>query len=507
MRIKHISLFIAAAMLLTGCTAGKGQNSSAPVSTPANAPSVEEGTFSIAYSMQDGFNPYLSESNLTLQVADLLFEQMINISPHMVVEYRCISSVSISGLTATLTPDTSYRFTDGTAISALDIAACIEAGRTCAAYSGQLANIDKTEVVGSDVIITLKTPDSMFAYLLNLPVIKASELASRTPTCNGRYTYGGENLLIKNDSCNDVSLSAPNEIHLTAITGYDEIINSLSLGSVSLYITELENSSASSTTSLQTFYKINNLVFLGLNALKEGDNILSSSAGRRAVNSIIDRGIIAEKCYYSRAYPATGAFNPTYPCLNAKQALTQSADLGATEGIMNSLGYKKDSIDGYYKKGTKRLELNLLVFSGSTNKRYIANTLKEHFSQNGIYINLDETDNFDIYTQKIVSGEFDMYIGEVKLYNNMDLMPFMSGGAAASGIAQSETLNAAYEAFKQNAELATAYEKAFSEELPYIPLVWRCGTLVTAKNVHGIVPSVSNAFYDINELVCDAIHK
>ncbi|MEG2405175.1 MAG: hypothetical protein RSC01_09670, partial [Oscillospiraceae bacterium] len=86
-------------------------------------------------------------------------------------------------------------------------------------------------------------------------------------------------------------------------------------------------------------------------------------------------------------------------------------------------------------------------------------------------------------------------------------MPFMSGGAAASGIAQSETLNAAYEAFKQNAELANAYEKAFSEELPYIPLVWRCGTLVTAKNVHGIVPSVSNAFYDINELICDDIHK
>ncbi|MEG0485643.1 MAG: hypothetical protein RR576_09370, partial [Oscillospiraceae bacterium] len=90
MRIKHISLFVVAAMLLTGCTPGKGQNNSVPVSTPVNAPSVQEGTFAIAYSMQDGFNPYLSESNLTLQVADLLFEQMINISPHMVVEYRCV---------------------------------------------------------------------------------------------------------------------------------------------------------------------------------------------------------------------------------------------------------------------------------------------------------------------------------------------------------------------------------------------------------------------------------
>ena len=95
-----------------------------------------------------------------------------------------------------------------------------------------------------------------------------------------------------------------------------------------------------------------------------------------------------------------------------------------------------------------------------------------------------------------------MYIGEVKLYNNMDLAPFLPAGAAASGMVQSEALLAAYAAMRENIAHVPAYEAAFAAELPYVPLVWRCGTLVTAKNVHGIVPTVSNTFYNIDNLIC-----
>ena len=504
--IRASALVLACACLFSACTSVQKPPSSVPIaaaSLPASAePAATPGNFSIAYAPQDGFNPYLSQSNLTMQMGDLLFDHMVDITPQMTLQYKCVSAVQTSGLTAVLTPDETYRFTDGTPVSAEDIAACIEAARVSANYAGQLAGVEKAEVQGSNVLVTLKAPDSLFAYLLNLPVMKAEDVQSRQPRASGRYTYGSETVLLKNDTHKEVSLTAPNEIHLIPCKGFDEIINALSTGGVSLYATELENNAASSTTSLQNFYKMNSLVYLGLNGLLGEQHVLASAAGRRAVGSIVDRSILAEKCYFSRAYPATGALNPSYPCVNLQQTLPATADTAVAEQLMTGLGYKKNMLDGYYEKAGKRLELRLLVYSGSTNKRYLANVLSEHLQQNGFYINVEETDNFDIYTQKITAGDFDMYIGEVKLYNNMDLAPFLPAGAAASGMVQSEALLAAYAAMRENITHVPAYEAAFAAELPYVPLVWRCGTLVTAKNVHGIVPTVSNTFYNIDNLIC-----
>ncbi|MEG0179182.1 MAG: ABC transporter substrate-binding protein [Oscillospiraceae bacterium] len=502
-KLRYIALLCAISICFTSCNKdNKEVIANAPSSEPSADDTIKSDTpLILAYSEQGGLNPYLTQNNITLQLCDLLYEKMIQIAPDMTLQMRAVSDVRINGLNVTIYPDTSYTYKDGTNVSAEDIAACINAARTNVLYKAQLANIDKIEIAQGNVNITLLAPDSLFAYLLCLPVIKASDIASGTPMSSGRYSFD-ENLLRRNEATKSATPILPETIKLKSVDSFDEIINALSVGEVSLYATEQENNSSSTTTSLQSFYKMNNLVFIGLNSKRGENSILSYPDGRKAINAMLDRQLIADKCYYSRAYPATGAINSLYPCVSSQQLLMPNADIASADALITSLGFDKNSLDGYYNKKKKRLELELLVYSNSTYKRYTANLIKEHLGQNGIYVNIIETDNFDIYTQKIAAGEFDMYIGEIKMYNNMDLVPFLQGGAVSSGISMSEELIAAYSAFKENSTNAPAFEQIFAREMPYIPLLWRCGSLVTTKNVHGIIPCITDVFFNMDALEC-----
>ena len=109
-------------------------------------------------------------------------------------------------------------------------------------------------------------------------------------------------------------------------------------------------------------------------------------------------------------------------------------------------------------------------------------------------------DDFEAYRQRIQDGEFDLYIAEVKLYNNMDITPFLARGSLSSGLAQSEAVTQSYMAFRANKSAAAAFEQTFAAEMPFVPLVWRTGTVVSSRGVSGVVSSVSNIFYSLQDL-------
>ena len=85
------------------------------------------------------------------------------------------------------------------------------------------------------------------------------------------------------------------------------------------------------------------------------------------------------------------------------------------------------------------------------------------------------------------------------MYNNMDMTPFFAG-TLCPGTAVSEALTAAYEAFRANKGVAGAFEAAFAAEMPYVPLLWRSGTVVAARSVSGVTSSLSNLFFSLSAL-------
>lgn len=497
---KLLSIILVIALLCSCSTVPSSQSQSVPVvaSGVISEVNTAQGELTIPLNTANGVNPYVSNTNLTHQASGLCFVRMVDITPNMETQLVGVREIANSGITATLYPNTSLRYADGTAISATDITACINAAKQSEAFSGQLANIEKVEEIDGAAVLTLFAPDSMLDYLLNLPVIKASEVGERYPTSSGRYTYL-QNELIINEGAKSAVSTMPDKIGIAELSGYDEIVSALGVGEVSLYYTETENATASFTTSLQTLYKLNNLIFLGVNATRGEGSLLSYAEGRGAISNIIDRQILSDKCYYSKAYPALGAINSFYPSVATKQIIAPSAAPSLATQAIEALGYTKNTIDGFYEKRGARLSLDLLVYSQSTFKRYTANYLKEIMAQSGVYINISETDDFNLYSQKIANGEFDMYIGEVKLYNNMDLSSLLIG-APSTYFAKSEELYGAYNLMREDKNNAVAFETLFAAQMPYVPLMWRMGTLVTNKSVSGITPTLSDIFYGFDNV-------
>lgn len=512
--MKHLSSLAArcAALALAGCLALTGcsaPSSSAPASSsqPASSGSqtVEEpDTLRVGYSISGGFNPYVTNDLMVLQVSDLVSEKLVEITPEMQLDYRVASSIVSSGQTVTIQLRSGLYFADGTPITAEDVAASINAARASAAYSGSLAHVTDLQVQGDQIILTLSRPDSLFAWLCTLPVVKATEVSATQPTASGRYTYGADNTLVPNSYSQFASEGAPQTIELVDASSYDALVSGLSVGSIDLYATTRESVSTAGYNSRTTSFQMNYLVFLGINS--DGNTALQDARLRQALSAAIDRDVLCQRAYYGGALPARGAINPLYPCVTGVQQIQVASDLSRCETLMAEMGYKKQASDGlYYDASGRRLELTLLVCTDSALKRSAATILKEQLSEAGFSVILEETDDFEgIYSQKIANRQFDLYIGEVKLYNNMDLSPFFEGGALSSGILQNPELAAAYQAFTADSGQAEAFEALFGTQLPWLPLCWRSGTLVTSKQVTGIIPSVSNVFYSMQGSLSDS---
>lgn len=474
------------AALFSGCGGAPDSSSAVGGGVPAAQVSGEDtGEFILPYSSADGFNPYLSKSNITLLNSRLLFTNFVDITNDFELEYRAARSVVSSGA---------------------DAAASLEAARQSAVFGARFANMGAVRYSGNTVTVTLNRPDSLFAYLLDIPVLKAGEVGAASPTSSGRYSVGqddkGTILTANPDFAQKTALPT---IRLVELSGYDALVSGLNIGAISLFSSEQESDLAGSIICNTAYFNLNNLVFLGIQAVGESSP-LAQPALRQAINLAVSRRQIADKAYYSRAYVATGVVNPRFPGEAAAATLAEEADLDAARALIESLGYARDAASGYYQDAAgKRLSFTLLCYSGSSFKRYAATLVAGQLEECGIEVTVQEDGDFASYHDKIASGQAPLYIGEVKLYNNMDMDVFFAeGGDAHTGVSASETLLAAYDAMKADISGLAAFEAAFAAEMPFVPLVYKNGVATYSKDFSGLSPTVSDIFYQFERLTIDS---
>lgn len=493
------SLLLACCLVFTACAA---QNGEEPGEDAGQSTVQNISGLSLAYSSSAGFNPYLTASSLTHQLSHLLYCRLVTITPNFEIEYNLASNVEINSGSAAITINTGWNFTDGTAITAYDVAASMRAAKDSAGYGNALANIGEITATGATTLsVELLAPDSLFEYLLDFPIMKEGELATRTPTASGRYSVGtgedgGECLIASTYYGGELPAQA---ITLVELGREDTLIGSLSIGDISFYASEQDSESTTSIANKTAYYKLNNLVFIGFNAT--GGGALSQPLLRQAVSAAVNRSLICEKAYFSRAYVASGLLNPAYP-LSGGSVLPTTADTASAGELLTQAGYTTSTQNPYLVGADgQALVLRLLCPAGSTGKTYTANLIKEQLARAGIGVEVTVAESDEAYLAALAAGNFDMYIGEIKLYNNMDMRPFFTtDGGANYGIAASDALLGAWAAFRQDSARAEEFEQAFADEMPFAPLAYRCGIFSYNRTLDGVNPSLSDLFYEFDLL-------
>ena len=513
-----------AGLLLAGCTrpAVLQPSSSSPSSQPAasgsSAPETGSGTsqparFAIAVS-EGSYNPYLNANTLTEQVAGLLFEKLVRISPRMELEMRLADSVVSSGVTVTIRLRSGCTFADGTPLTASDVAASLLAAKASAHYSGRLANLTDAQAPDAGtVVLTLAEPDSLFAYLLDLPILKAAETASPQPTPCGRYTYGTQADTLTPNPRAPFPEEGPATIWLTPVSDYAELVSQLAMGEISFYLAEEAASSAVATS--ERYFRTNTLLFLGVNG--SADNPLcATSQGRAALSAALSREELAGR--FASASPATGALNNLYECVRGQQVIAEGADPGQLSTLMAALGYHWDEASALYCGADGQpASVSILACGSSADRVYAARLLQQQWEKAGIQVTLTLADDFGAYLQMVqdrqfelymviiiiqlhfTDVQFELYIGEMKLYNNNDLSPFWTG-SAHYGLAVTQQLLDAYDRMRADSSAAPDFETVFAGQMPYIPLLWRGGVTVSNRRTSGVISSVSDLYYSLASL-------
>lgn len=485
-------------LLFTGCASPAGETAAEPSGSAATAEAQAAMSLQIPC-IAGEYNPYLSAHTVTRQNAMLLFEPLTRIGPDMELEYRLAERVTSSGGVVTIILRTGCTFADGSALTGADVAASLLAAKNSAAYGGRFTHVTDVQAQGHTVTVTLDSPDSLFAYLLDIPVLRMDEVGIRQPTPCGRYTYGPNNAALVKNPLAPFPESGPDTIDLTPVTSHAELVSGLAMGSLDLYASEETSTAGGGITSGETYYKTNQLVFLGVNAYA-ANPLCNTAAGRSLLSALVDRTQLAARCYDSRANVATGVLNRFYACARGVQVIAATADAAALEPTMAQLGYAWDEAAGLYTDGSgKPASVRLLVYGGNSYKRYTAAVLQQMWAEYGIQVTVEEADGFEDYLAAVQRGEFELYIGEVKLYNNIDMSVFWAGEARV-GLAPSEELLAAYAALRADAATADVLEQTFAAEMPFIPLLWKNGAVTASRRITGLTPSVSDIFYSLEQL-------
>ncbi len=472
------------------CSCGKeeeAQEETLPYSYE-NTEKTETVDIILPFSSSDSLNPFFATGAYNSAAAFLfcqpLFEVKSDYSPEAVIA----DTYTVDGNKVTLTIK-SVRFSDGSEITAKDVVYSFNKAKQSPAYSERLKNVQSAEINGSSVVFSLASPDAYVLNILTFPVVKyaTAETAENIPTGSGLFAFSdGETLTVNSYSRISTDI---NTVTLYDVKQPDYIINQLEIGNINYLFEDFSEGVYKRIVAENRTVTLNNLVYLGLNS---SYGALSSAAVRTAVYYAVDKQEVSASAYQGYSKAAATIFNPDFYGLSEISVPDARGDKQKCASILEKLGYNRYSKAGVLTNGTDELQFSILVNAENSFRVSAANKIAENLSAAGIAASVEEVGS-DIYQQRIASGDFQMYVGEVKLTENMDMSVFISGSASA-GIDKNVQFISDYYAFREGTIGVGETVDSFMNDVIFVPICYRCGMAAYSR---AFTPDFTYAPYNI----------
>lgn len=478
--IAVIMAAITVATVFTACsTSGTGETTTAPAVVEKEAViQQDDSTFKLSYTQSDSLNP-LEAVTLNNQIlAQLVFESLFDLDDNFKASLNIASSYEYTdSQTLEVGIISGLKFSDGSLLTASDVRDSFNKAKESAYWGAQLADIKSCSVKSeSEIVFKLERANQYAHNLLNFPIVSSED--STYPVGNGRYYFADENgepVLKANvtDSFNPYITT----IHLENIAAEDSIDNAVNIGNISFAFRDLSSNTSRKMSANKKLVNMNNLVFIGVNN-KSG--ITTNTEIRKAISLAINRNTLVKSAYGNFAQPATGVFNPQFE-LSQSELFEREADINAAKQAVT-------------KSGLSNLSLSILVNSSNTERLTCAKLIKQQLEEAGFSVSITEESDNNRYYDMIQKEQFSLYIGEIKLSPDMSLYPFFDeNGTAHFGIDTNTSQTAAlYNSYIEGQEELGSFLISFSDEMPFIPLLYRKGMICFTKAMNGNVEGTLN---------------
>lgn len=420
--MKRLIALVLLLVLLTGCTQS---NSYLPgVSTPdegkqpGQSQQTEKKELRLSCNLEGSFHPYTATDLNNRSLLSLVYQGLFavdadyNVTPILCGGYQMSADMrSWKFYIAEAT------FSDGHALTAKDVAASLTASQKDGFYSGRLQHVKSIEAVSDTCVeITLSLPMNNLPLLLDIPIIKESQLTEPVPLGTGPYilenTDSGKQLRRQIGWWCDVELPVSAQvIPLDHGVTRQELWDLYKFSGMSMVCTD-------AYVDFRGDYELwesENGQFLYLSCNLDSP-VFSKKEVRSALTHAIDRDALVKKHYRGFAHSTTLPASPSFPYYSRTLA--------------EKFGYAPEkfaqAVESQTLTGTA---ITLLVNRDDPLRLRVAQDIAQMLTDAGLVVTIPEKSGED-YQNALQWGQFDLVLGQTKLSPNMDLTAFFAEDGA-----------------------------------------------------------------------------
>ncbi|HHU83702.1 MAG TPA: hypothetical protein GXZ23_00845 [Clostridiales bacterium] len=487
-----ISILLVCVFVFCSC-----ENIIRPGTDNGNTPIVlPEKTISLPYSQSDSLNPYRLTTQLNYDLMPLLYEALYEVDNEFNAKAKLASESKFdhTKLTVSFTPTD---FSDGSPLSVYDIVYSFEKAKASSIYENALSSFKSAKPVGKTVVFTLSAPNRNALSLLTFPIIKKDTGNTKdAPIGTGKYKYNAKTNTLDFNPINNAVIKEVAYISLYDISDITKLKFNLDMGNISAFTYNLSSYRLSGLLTNTLKSVSNNLIFLGFN---QNNYLAGMFKVRQAAAKAINRSDIASSVYGNNAVSTFAPFHPYwFECNNLSlPADSTTNDYTVAENLLIEAGFDEINQAGVRSGEPGILNLSLIVCTDNEYKLSVADAIKADLNKIGIGVIVHSFDK-ETYKNALLEGNFDMYIGEIKLPNDCSLDAFFtSSGTANYGINIHSTAVESYKKFKNNEITISEFVSEFIYETPFIPLCYRSNIRAVSTNISVGEIAPDNLYADI----------
>lgn len=495
--MKRLIAILLCTILLAGCQAeklpyiptGNGlYDDAAQTTAPTLNQTDVEQVLNLAYDASDSLNPLQSTSATNRLLIPLMYQGLFSVDeayntiPILCKSYRI--SKDMKTYTFYLEQAT---FSDGSSLTAEDVVASLIKAKEFPVYQGRFQEMASVAVTADGgVEITMNIPYENLFVLLDVPIVKATQVDAAMPLGTGPYLLTGDRdmLVLQRREiwwCRAEMAVTASYILLRDLRTATERRDAFEFGKINLLLTDPGSESHVDVRCDYELWDCESGLFLYL-ACNEKSAIFSNPEIRRALTHAIDRAALVSDYYKDFAISATLPASPYSPYYDTKLAAQYDYTPDKFAQAVQQLPEDNRTIV-------------LLVNQADGRRARVAKAIADMLRQYGFTVTVDAKTG-EQYTKALEKGSYDLHLGQTKLSANMDLTAFFSpeGALNFGGLSDAICYSLCQEAMANTGNYYSLHRQIMSDGL-LCPILFRSSAIYVSRGVFDeLFPARDNLF-------------